>query len=143
MELTKLSHCVYHCEYHMVLVTKYRRKVFNDGIFAYFETQLLEIRKHYPLIYCKTVNHDEDHIHLQIMIPPTMSVGNAVKLIKSNTAKSLKQKFPFLKQVYWGIDGVWSDGYFVSTIGLNDQVIQRYIENQGQEDSGQAKLVLD
>ena len=143
MELTKLSHCVYHCEYHMVLVTKYRRKVLNDGIFAYFETQLLEIRKHYPLIYCKIVNHDEDHIHLQIMIPPTMSVGNAVKIIKSNTAKSLKQKFPFLKQVYWGIDGIWSDGYFVSTIGLNDQVIQRYIENQGQEDSGQAKLVLD
>ena len=53
-----------------------------------------------------------------------------------------KQKFPFLKQMYWGTDGIWSDGYFVSTVGVNEQTIQRYIENQGKEDSGQALLEL-
>lgn len=142
MELTKLSHCVYHCEYHMVLVTKYRRKVFNEGIFAYFETKLSEIRQHYPLLVMKTVNHDEDHVRLQLQIPPIMSVGNAVKIIKANTAKALKQKFPFLKAVYWGTDSVWSESYFVSTVGLDENVVRRYIENQGQEDSGQAKLVF-
>jgi len=127
----------------MVLVTKYRRKVFNEGIFAYFELKLEEIKKHYPLMTFKTVNHDEDHIHLQITIPPTMSVGNAVRIIKSNTAKSLKQKFQFLKDVYWGTDGFWSESYFVSTIGLDEDVIKKYIENQGKEDSGQAKLVFN
>src|SRR4030042_746615 len=127
MEYRKLSHCVYHCEYHLVLVSKYRRKIFNEGIFAYFETKLVEIRKHYPLIHCKTVKHDNDHIHFLLSIPPTMSVGSAVRIIKSNTAKSLKQKFPFLAEVYWGNDGIWSDGYFVSTVGLNEQAIKRSI----------------
>ena len=71
-----------------------------------------------------------------------MSVGNAVKIIKSNTAKALKQKFPFIKETYWGNDGIWSDSYFVSTIGINKEIINKYIKNQGQEDIGQAKLDL-
>jgi len=142
MEFKKLSHCVYHCEYHLVLVSKYRRKIFNEGIFAYFEIKINEIRKHYPLIECKTVNHDQDHIHLLISIPPTMSVGNAIRIIKSNTATSLKQKFPFLKELYWGTDGIWSDGYFATTVGINEKMIKQYIEQQGKEDTGQAKLAL-
>lgn len=142
MEYRKLSHCVYYCEYHLVLVSKYRRKIFNEGIFAYFETKLIEIRKHYPLISCETVKHDNDHIHFLLSIPPTISVDSAVRIIKSNTAKSLKQKFPFLAEVYWGNDGIWSDGYFVSTVGLNEQAIKRYIEQQGQEDTGQEKLAI-
>jgi len=142
MEYSRLNHCVYHCEYHLVLVTKYRKKIFNEGIFAYFETKIKEIRKHYPLIRCKEISHNNDHIHFLISIPPTMGVGNAVRIIKSNTAKSLKQKFPFLKEVYWGSDGIWSDGYFVSTVGINEQTIRNYIQQQEQEDTGQAMLAL-
>ena len=48
-----------------------------------------------------------------------------------------------MRKAYWGIDGIWSDGYFVSTIGINEKVIARYIENQGREDMGQAQLALD
>jgi putative transposase len=125
-----------------VLVTKYRRKIFNEGIFAYMKIKLDEIREHYPLIDSKTVNHDSDHIHLLISIPPTMAVGSAVRIIKSNTSGSLKQKFPFIKKVYWGTDGVWSDGYFVSTVGINEEIIKRYIEQQGREDAGQAVLEI-
>lgn len=69
-----------------------------------------------------------------------MSVGKVVGLIKQNTARELKQKFPFLKQVYWGTDSVWSEGYFVSTVGINESIIQKYIENQGKKDAGQAEL---
>jgi putative transposase len=142
MEYKRLSHCVYKCEYHIVIVTKYRRKIFDEGIFAYFEYKLKEIRKHYPLIEFETKNHDKDHVHLLVSVPPTMSVGTAVKIIKSNTARSMKQKFPFLKDLYWGTDGIWSDGYFVSTVGLNEQTTRDYIEHQGKEDSGQAELDL-
>lgn len=42
-------------------------------------------------------------------------------------------RFPFLKKVYWGADGIWSDSYFVSTVGINEKVIRSYIERQGQE----------
>jgi putative transposase len=140
MELVHLSHCVYRCEYHVVLVTKYRKKIFNKGIFAYFDIKLAEVTNHYPLIKFIKVNHDQDHIHLLMSLPPTMGVGKAIGLLKQNTSRELKQKFPFLKQVYWGTDAVWSEGYFVSTIGINESVIQKYIEEQGKKDAGQAKL---
>ena len=72
-----------------------------------------------------------------LSIPPTIAVGKAIGIIKQNTARELKQKFPFLKQVYWGTDAIWSEGYFVSTVGINEDMIQKYIEEQGKKDSGQ------
>ena len=102
-----------------------------------------EIKDHYPEIDILEINHDQDHVHLLISIPPKMSVGQVVRIIKSNTSRRLKEKFPFLKDIYWGTDGIWSDGYFVSTVGINEEIIQKYIQHQGQEDSGQAQLVLD
>ncbi len=117
-----------------------RRKIFNEGIFVYMEKMLLEVKKHYPQIEYKEVNQDQDHIHMLVSIPPTMGVGKVVGIIKSNTGRELKQKFPFLKEVYWGTESVWSSGYFVSTVGINKEIVKRYIEHQGQEDSGQALL---
>ena len=140
MEFVNLAHCVYQCDYHIVLVARYRRKVFNEGIFAYFNKKLAEFTEHYPLINIKTVNHDKDHIYMLISIPPTMAVGKAVGIIKQNMSHELKQKFPILTQIYWGTDGVWSDGYFVSTVGVDEAVIQAYIENQGKKDAGQTKF---
>ena len=140
MELIHLSHCVYNCEYHLVLVTKYRKKIFNEGIFAYIDIRLAEISEHYPLIRIMKVNHDKDHIHMLISIPPTISVGKVVGIIKQNTARELKQKFTFLKDVYWGTESVWSEGYFVSTLGLDSAMIEKYIESQGRKDSGQTRI---
>lgn len=61
-------------------------------------------------------------------------------LLKSNTGQAMREKFPFLTDVYWGEDGIWSGGDFVSTVGLNEEMIKRYIELQGRENVGQAKL---
>jgi putative transposase len=115
VEYVHLAHSVYHCEYHIVIVTKYRKPTFNEGIFAYFEKKLAEITEHYPLIKFGIVNYDKDHIHFLVSIPPMMSVGKVTGIIKQNTSREIKQKFPFLKRVYWGTDAVWSEGYFVST----------------------------
>ena len=143
MKYRKQSHCVYWCEYHLVFAPKYRHKIFNDGIFAYMQARLKEVREHYPMVDILEINHDVDHVHILLVIPPKMSVGQVVRILKSNTSRDLKKKFPFLKEVYWGTDGIWSDGYFVSTVGVNEHIIKKYIENQGKEDSGQAQLVLD
>ena len=142
MKYIHLSHCVYQCDYHIVLVSKYRKEIFNQGIFAYFKTQLAEVTAHYPLIRFEIVNHDVDHIHLLVSIPPTMSVGKAVGIIKQNTARELKQKFPFLKKVYWGTDSIWSESYFASTVGANEVVVRKYIEDQGKKDTGQTEFVI-
>ncbi len=50
----------------------------------------------------------------------------------------MKKSYPFFKKCYFGTESVWSDGYFVSTVGINEAVVQRYIEQQGREDMGQA-----
>ena len=142
MEYNKQAHAVWKCEYHIVLVTKYRRGWINEGIFAYMELKLREIRRYQPEIRYLEVNHGRDHIHLLVSIPPKMSVGSVVRRIKSNTAREVKQKFPVLKSIYWGTGSVWSSGYFVSTVGINERVIRNYIQNQGREDSAQAKLEL-
>ena len=104
--------------------------------------RLKELKKNYPEIDILKINHDKDHIHLLISIPPKMSIGSAVRIIKSNTARRLKEKFSFLKEVYWGTESIWSGSYFVSTVGVNEKIIRRYIEMQGKEDAGQAKLEL-
>ena len=142
MKYRKQNHCVYYCEYHLVFATKYRRKIFNDGIMAYMKERLREVQEHYPEIDILEINHDKDHVHTLVVIPPKMSVSQVVRIIKSNTSRDLKKKFPFLKEVYWGTDGIWSDGYFVSTVGVNADIIRKYIELQGKDDSGQAQLVL-
>ena len=107
-----------------------------------FKKRLGEIHELYPQIEFIEQNHDKDHIHLLVSISPKMSVGSVVRIIKSNTARDLKKVYPFLKKCYFGTESVWSDGYFVSTVGVNEAVIQRYIEHQGREDMGQAWLEL-
>ena len=135
-------HSVWSCDYHLVLPTKYRRKIFNDGVFAYLKRVLLDIREYYPRIRIKEINHDLDHLHILISIPPQMSVGSVVRLIKSNTARILKKKFSYLQKVYWGTDGIWSEGYFVSTSGISEEIISKYIQNQGEEDAGQTTTLF-
>lgn len=142
MEYRKQSHCVYRCEYHLVFSTKYRRKIFNDDLFFYMKDRLKKVKEHYPELDILEINHDIDHIHILMIITPKMGISQVVSILKSHTSKDLKKKLPFLKKVYWGTDGIWYDGYFVSTVGVDKKVIRRYIEHQSQEDSGQAQLVF-
>lgn len=143
MELRRGNHYLYHCEYHIIITTKYRRNIINEGLWAYLERKLLDIPEHYPQIFFKIMNQDKDHVHLLASIPPTMSVGTVVRLIKSNTSRKIKEQFPFLREIYWGTDGIWSDGYFVSTAGIRPEIIQRYIEHQGREDTEQTAQLFE
>ena len=144
MKYYRQGHCVYYARYHLIFTTKYRRKIFNPGFAAYFKEAIKKVYDFYPFIVILEINTDKDHAHLLVSIPPKMAVSQAVNILKSNTSRAMKKKFPdFLKQVYWGTDGIWSDGYFVSTSGIEESVVRKYIKMQGQEDSGQAKLEMD
>ena len=143
MEIKKQGHCAYQCEYHLVIVSKYRRKIFNAGSFEYFQKIMGQVHESLPEVKIVTMNHDKDHIHLHLSIPPKMRVSDVVRTIKSISGRLLKKKVEYMRKAYWGVDGIWSDGYFVSTIGINEHAIKRYIEHQGKEDMGQAQLVLD
>ena len=140
MEYKKQAHAVYYARYHIVVSTKYRRKVLKGGIGEYLKRKVLQVGKFHPEIEMLEVNTHLDHIHLVVSIPPKFSVSQVVNMIKANTANSMRKKFPFLDKVYWGVNGIWSTGYFVSTVGINEETIRKYVQKQGLEDSGQAKL---
>lgn len=95
MEVRRQNNCIYHCLYHLVLVSKYRRKIFNDGVQEYMKKCFLGLKKYYPEIDIVEMNHDLDHVHFLIWIPPKMSVGNVVRILRSNSARDLKKSFHF------------------------------------------------
>ena len=142
MQYYRQAHAVYHNQYHLVWIPRFRRKILIPPVAKYVETKLKEIQKYYPDIIYLEQSVQVDHVHLLIVIPPRMSVSRVVNIIKSNTSSGLKKKFPFLKKVYADEKGVWSIGYFVSTMGINEKIIRRYIRNQEKEDNGQAKLEI-
>ena len=143
MKLHRQAHVVYKTQYHIVWVTRYRRKILVEGIAEYLKKALAEVRKFYPDWYIEEIGIEKDHIHLQMIIPPKYSISKVVETMKSASSKRLKEKFPhFLRKVYWDNEGVWARGFFVSTVGINESIIRRYIQYQGKQDAGQAQLEL-
>lgn len=142
MEYRKQAHTTYYTRYHLVFVTKYRRKVLRAGMGAFCAGVIKRVTAHYPDIEVLEVNTDEDHIHLLVSIPPKMSISKAVNLLKTNSARAMRLKFEFTQQVYDRHVGFWSDGYFVSTVGVNEEQIRKYIEHQGKEDSAGTRIEL-
>ncbi len=142
MRLKKAAHAVYRTQYHIVWVTRYRRKILQKGVAEYLEKKLQEVRKYYPDWEYMAIGIDEDHVHLHMVIPPKYAVSMAVETIKKNTSRHISEKFDFLKQVYWDNEGIWSTGFFVSTVGINEGIIRKYVQSQEKEDTGQAELAL-
>jgi putative transposase len=128
--------------YHIVWIPRYRYKILLKGVVDYLLTKMDEIRKNYPEVEYIERKVQPDHIHIVISFPPKYSIAQVVQIIKQNTGKALKEKFEFLRQRYYGRGGIWSSGYFVSTVGLDEETIRRYVRYQEQEDLGQAKLEL-
>lgn len=142
MKYYRQAHVVYHTEYHLVWIPRFRRKVLVHGVGEYLLKTLDTVRKWYPDIVYLERNIQSDHVHLLISIPPRMSVSRAVNILKSNTSAALKKKFKFLQHMYADDHGIWSVGYFVSTVGVNEKIVRRYIRLQQKEDGGQAELGL-
>ena len=142
MKFRKSAHAIYKTEYHLVWIPRYRRKVFVKGVKEYAEKLLSHIPELDPDIEVVKLNVQVDHVHMVIVIPPKYAVARVVQYIKSQSANALTAKFPFLKKVYFSREGIWSRGYCVSSIGLNEKEILAYVEHQEKEDKGQLQLTF-
>jgi putative transposase len=129
-KLYKSAHAVYKTQYHIVWIARYHRKILTTGVKSYLKIKLQEIRKYYPDWEYIEIGIKPDHIHLYMMTEAT----------KKNTSRYLSRKFNFLHKVYWDQKGIWGKGYFVSTVGINEEVIRRYVQSQAEEETGQAQL---
>lgn len=142
MRVVKASHSVYRLQYHVVWVCKYRRKILNPGVCAYIRSLLPKLLKSMPGVEVEAIGFDQDHLHMVMEIPPKYSISSIMGKLKSQLASNMRRKFGWLDKVYWKENVVWSPGYFVSSVGLDENTIKRYVLHQGQEDSGQLRMEL-
>lgn len=142
MENRLSGHTVYRTEYHVVWMPKYRRKILNPGMSGYLRRILPKILKEMHGIEVIELNVQVDHIYAVMIIPPRYSVSDVIGRTKGRSASMLRKKFAWLGKAYWKEGVVWSLGYFVSTVVLNEQSIIRYVRWQGDQDSGQSSLDL-
>ena len=77
-----------------------------------------------------------------MVVPPKYSIAAVTGRLKSQSSSQMRKTFKFLEKVYWKENIVWSPGYFVSSVGVDEKVIKRYVEYQGRQDSGQLRMKL-
>lgn len=122
----------YLLQYHLILVCKYRKKLLNELI----RTDIIKLsedicKKQHTII--KTINTDNDHIHYLLETEPTVTVSKLIITLKSYTAYHIWKLYPIeLSHHFWKEHTLWTDGYFISSIGnVSEQTLREYIEEQG------------
>ena len=129
----KLSHSIYHCNYHIVWTPKYRYRILRDLLADIVEDKIRTISE-WKEVEVLELNVQPDHIHLVCSIPPKLSISSYMGIVKGKTAILLFKNFPRLKKkLYWG-NHFWSRGYYVSTVGLNEATIAKYVREQDKHD---------
>src|SRR6056297_2553407 len=125
MDYDRSNHSKFLILYHIILVTKYRHKILN-----LINIKNIEKESHFGILEMEV---DIDHIHFLIKSKPKYSVSQIIRRLKKNsTIQTWKYYNNILKNYYWNENVLWSDGYFVCTIGnISKETIQKYIRNQG------------
>ena len=139
MEIRYSTHGAYHHQNHIVWIPKYRKALLKGELKQYVEQDLNDISAYHPEIVIEKYSVQKDHVHLVIIIPPNFKVSDVVGKIKANTSREIRTHFAWLKKEYWRNE-FWSPGFFSSTIGINEEVIKRYVEFQEKVDKGSIQL---
>lgn len=130
-EWQSLSHVRWECKYHVVITPKYRKKVFFGKMRRQIGAILRDLcrQRGIELLEGKAM---PDHIHMVLSIPPKYSVANTVGFLKGKSAVRIHRELMKNRRVT-GLH-FWSVGYCVSTIGLNEQTVRRYVRDQEERD---------
>lgn len=137
----RTSHTVYDNKFHIVWITKYRKKILKDEIGYRLREIIRQI--------CSTDKVDilkgaigPDHVHLLLEIPPYIAVSRIVQHLKGESSRKLQMEYPQLQKQFWG-QHLWAIGYFCSTTGtVTDAIIKKYIEEQGRDEESEDKTFV-
>ncbi len=125
----KLSQTIWHCQYHIVWVPKYRYKILAGKLGQEVERCIRAFSEQQGCSIIE-LNVQEDHVHLLVMVPPKVSISGFMGTVKGRTAIRVLNKFRKLKEKpYWG-NHFWARGYCVDTVGLDSEMIRKYIKYQ-------------
>lgn len=139
-DIRSLSHTTWDCKYHVVFIPKYRRKVLYG-----------KLREHLGEIFRELARQREsrvveghlmpDHVHIMLSIPPKYAVSQVVGFIKGKSAIQIARTFQGRKKNFVGYH-FWARGYYVSTVGKDENAVRAYIRNQEVEDKRLDQLNL-
>lgn len=130
LELDNNNHSVFLLYYHLILVVKYRRKVFSDKISQYAKDIFVRICSSYN-ITLEEWNHDQDHVHIMFRAHPNTEISKFINAYKSASSRLIKKDFPEVRRKLWK-EMFWSRSYCLLTTGGSPiETIRKYIENQG------------
>ena len=132
-QFRKLAHSLYECKYHVVFCPKYRYKILQNEVAQYVERQVYRLSDQKDGVEVLEVNVQPEHVHLVVSVPPKYAVSQYLGFLKGKLALSLFDQYPELRKRYWG-QHVWSKGYCVSTIGLDEERILKYVRWQMEQD---------
>ena len=138
----KLSHAIWHCQYHIVWTPKYRYRILAGQV---GEEVTNCIHVFTEQLQCEMVelNVQADHVHLLVMIPPKVSVSEYVGTVKGRTAIRVFNRFRHLKRKpYWG-NHFWTKGYCADTVGLDSEMIRAYVRHQEKHERRMEQGKLD
>jgi len=128
----KTSHTTYDCKYHIVWITKYRKKVLVGLIAERVRELVRGICKEHEVEILKG-HISRDHVHLFVSVPPHLAISKLVQYLKGKSSYKLMMENKQISKEFWGRH-VWGRGYFVASSGnITDEVIMEYIENQDNE----------
>jgi putative transposase len=139
-EYHRLNHTVWECKYHIVWIPKCRRKTLYEQL----RIHLGQMLRHLANQKESTVEEGHlmpDHVHMLISIPPKYSVAQVVGFIKGKSAIHVAREFLGRKKNFTG-QSFWARGYFVSTVGRDEETIRKYIKKQVAEDQRIDQLQL-
>jgi len=125
----KLAHVVYQCSYHIVWTPKYRYRILEGEVAEQLERKIRTVCE-WKEVEILELTIMKDHIHMVVTIPPRLSISGLMGILKGKTAIAIfKEKSELKTKLYWG-NHFWSRGYCVTTIGLDEEKIRRYVKYQ-------------
>ena len=136
----RLQHTRWECKYHVVFIPKYRRKVLFAALRKELGPMFRELARH------KACRVEEghlrpDHVHMLLSIPPKYAVAAIVGYLKGKSAIHIARTYRGKERHFTG-ENFWARGYFVSTVGADEDAVREYIRDQEQEDIRLAQLKL-
>ena len=130
MKLDSNNHSVFLMYYHLVLVVKYRRDVFDDKVSDYAKDMFVKLGEKYNISLVEW-NHDKDHVHILFKSHPNTELSKFINAYKSASSRLIKRDFPQIRKKLWK-EMFWSRSFCLLTTGGSPiNVVKKYIENQG------------
>lgn len=138
----KTSHTTYDCKYHIVWITKYRKKVMVGLVGERVRELLRGICKENEVEILKG-HISKDHVHLFVSVPPHLAISKLVQYLKGKSSYKLLSENKDLSKIFWGRH-LWGRGYFVATSGnITDEIVMEYIKNQDNNETNDEFTVSD